>query len=443
MNFIALDVETANADMSSICQIGLAKYVDGKLDDVWDTLINPEDYFDEINVSIHGISSGDVVNSPKFVDITDRFTSLIKHQIVVCHSHFDRVAIKQAFEKHNLCQPDCTWLDTARVARRTWSEFAFRGYGLKNICNHIGYQYKAHNALEDAKASAFLLISAIKKTNIDLNGWLTRVDKPIANCEQIKRDGNLEGPLFGEVIVFTGSLSIPRSKAAEIASKIGCKVQDSVTKETTILVVGDQDIQKLNGNSKSTKHKKAETLINQGQSIRILCETDFKELVNLTPDIEIESNPKTHDTIINQDRFLVADEHLKYFKMVKEILIKNQKNIDYLSCSYTGDYLDINTFYDFIRINIKNKVKYVLSHYSQREVCSYWKEARCEQAAKRERGITRIFIDSIEELMFLEKMVLNDFDRAMESLETYRKNVKCGEKNVTKYLKSCSIQKVI
>lgn len=73
MNFIALDVETANADMSSICQIGLAKYVDGKLDDVWDTLINPEDYFDEINVSIHGISSGDVVNSPKFVDITDRF----------------------------------------------------------------------------------------------------------------------------------------------------------------------------------------------------------------------------------------------------------------------------------------------------------------------------------------------------------------------------------
>jgi hypothetical protein len=97
--------------------------------------------------------------------------------------------------------------------------------------------------------------------------------------------------------------------------------------------LADKDIKKLNGNSKSTKLKKAETLISQGQSIRILCETDFKELVNLTPDIEIESNPKTHDTIINQDRFLVADEHLKYFKMVKEILIKNQKNIDYLSCS--------------------------------------------------------------------------------------------------------------
>jgi DNA polymerase III epsilon subunit-like protein len=27
MDFIALDVETANADKSSICQIGIAKYI--------------------------------------------------------------------------------------------------------------------------------------------------------------------------------------------------------------------------------------------------------------------------------------------------------------------------------------------------------------------------------------------------------------------------------
>jgi len=31
MNFVAIDVETVNADMGSICQIGLAKFVDGQL----------------------------------------------------------------------------------------------------------------------------------------------------------------------------------------------------------------------------------------------------------------------------------------------------------------------------------------------------------------------------------------------------------------------------
>lgn len=33
MEFVAIDVETANADMASICQIGLAKYKDGNLEE--------------------------------------------------------------------------------------------------------------------------------------------------------------------------------------------------------------------------------------------------------------------------------------------------------------------------------------------------------------------------------------------------------------------------
>jgi DNA polymerase-3 subunit epsilon len=53
-----------------------------------------------------------------------------------------------------------------------------------------------------------------------------------------------------------------------------------VTKKTTLLVVGDQDIKKLGGNEKSSKHRKAEELIQQGHAIRILCESDFRFLVS-------------------------------------------------------------------------------------------------------------------------------------------------------------------
>ena len=48
-----------------------------------------------------------------------------------------------------------------------------------------------------------------------------------------------------------------------------------MTKKTTLLVVGDQDISKLLGKKKSSKHLKAEELKTKGQKIRILKESDF------------------------------------------------------------------------------------------------------------------------------------------------------------------------
>jgi len=43
MNFVAIDVETANSDMASICQIGIAKFENGILVEEWVSLVNPED----------------------------------------------------------------------------------------------------------------------------------------------------------------------------------------------------------------------------------------------------------------------------------------------------------------------------------------------------------------------------------------------------------------
>ena len=56
MTFNAIDVETANYSRSSICQIGIAKVVDGAVVDRWSTLVNPEDEFIGHLTRIHGIS---------------------------------------------------------------------------------------------------------------------------------------------------------------------------------------------------------------------------------------------------------------------------------------------------------------------------------------------------------------------------------------------------
>jgi DNA polymerase-3 subunit epsilon len=53
----------------------------------------------------------------------------------------------------------------------------------------------------------------------------------------------------------------------------------NVTKKTTILVVGEQDISLLAGHDKSIKHRKAELLALEGQPIRIIRESDFDALI--------------------------------------------------------------------------------------------------------------------------------------------------------------------
>ncbi len=49
MNFVAVDVETANSKLSSICQIGIAEFQSGTLTHKWQSLVHPEDDFDGIN----------------------------------------------------------------------------------------------------------------------------------------------------------------------------------------------------------------------------------------------------------------------------------------------------------------------------------------------------------------------------------------------------------
>lgn len=128
MQFVAIDVETANADMGSICQIGLARFVDGSLADEWCTLVDPEDYFDEMNISVHGIEPGMVRGQPKLPQIADRLRATLENTVSVCHTHFDRIALGRAYGKYNLNPISTTWLDSARVVRRTWKDLAWKGY---------------------------------------------------------------------------------------------------------------------------------------------------------------------------------------------------------------------------------------------------------------------------------------------------------------------------
>lgn len=278
MEFVAIDVETANPDLASICQVGVVVFGPSGPLRTWKSLVDPEDEFNDVNVSIHGIDADAVSGAPRFGSVFEPLRALLNGRIVVSHTAFDRVSITRAAARYSLPPVDCRWLDTARVARRAWDRFSKTGYGLANIAEWCGISFIHHRAEEDARAAGEILLRAIADTGISLEDWLVRSTQPISGSSSITRDGDPTGPLAGEVVVFTGTLTILRKEAADRAAACGCDVASSVTKNTTLLIVGDQDVRKLSGHEKSSKHRKAEALISGGQAIRILGESDFAHM---------------------------------------------------------------------------------------------------------------------------------------------------------------------
>jgi DNA polymerase III subunit epsilon len=192
------------------------------------------------------------------------------------------VSIGRATDKYR-CDPwRITWLDSARISRRSWPDrFASTGYGLASVASFLGIEFSHHNALEDARAAGLIVCRAAETTGLGMEEWLERVKKPIFldTAGAISLDGNPEGAFCGEAIVFTGALEIPRREAAALAAKAGFDVLPGVSKKTSVLVVGNQDARKLHGHKISSKHKKAEELIKAGHLIQIITEADFFSLV--------------------------------------------------------------------------------------------------------------------------------------------------------------------
>ena len=86
LTFNSIDVETANADRASICQIGIVHVREGEIADQWQTLVNPEDWFDPWNVSIHGIEETDVGNSPALPEVRAELRARLRGSVLVSHT---------------------------------------------------------------------------------------------------------------------------------------------------------------------------------------------------------------------------------------------------------------------------------------------------------------------------------------------------------------------
>ncbi|MCY4262416.1 MAG: 3'-5' exonuclease [Candidatus Dadabacteria bacterium] len=172
LNFTAVDVETANSDVSSICQVGIAVVRSSRITHVWTQLVDPRDFFDPYNTAVHGIDYDMVRGSPRFYEICERISEYLR-ETVVSHTFFDQRALSKAFTQCGKPLRWETWVDSAQVARRAWPEkYALRGYSLANIASDLGIRFRHHDAGEDARAAAQIVLKAYKETPSGINPLL-------------------------------------------------------------------------------------------------------------------------------------------------------------------------------------------------------------------------------------------------------------------------------
>jgi len=91
---------------------------------------------------------------------------------------------------------------------------------------------------------------------------------------------NINHPLFGKNIVFTGELkSLDRKIAMQKVVDLGAVVKSGVSAKTDFVVVGIQDKALVGASGISTKESKAYELKSKGHNIQVVNEQDFLKML--------------------------------------------------------------------------------------------------------------------------------------------------------------------
>lgn len=164
-NFVAVDVETANRQPSSICAIGAVKVVDGTITQRFYELVKPEPEYHSryLTEQVHGIDASMTQNAPTFDAVWRHLQNIIGYYPLVAHNKvFDERCIKAAFRTYGMDYPDYTFLCTLQKARRHIPRTLCQSFSLPCLCNFLGIPFNDHhNALADAEACAKIAMAIL------------------------------------------------------------------------------------------------------------------------------------------------------------------------------------------------------------------------------------------------------------------------------------------
>lgn len=288
LNFVAVDFETANRSHTSMCAVGAVRVREGVVVETFSSRIHPPegfDHFEPANIRVHEIDSDAVAQAPSWLDVYPAFRDFVGDDVVVGHNAaFDTSVLLNTCGAYDIDLPTLSVVCTLQLAR---AALRLPSYSLPWVASHLGVpQFDHHDPLEDARASAAVLIAlagsddlatAVTRLSVPITATWTERDDALFAELSADEDSPIGTGFSGEVVCFTGALKMMvRDRARELVVEQGGTWQGSVTKTTSILVTGDLDESTFRpGAAFSSKLAKAFAQVEAGQRLEIITEEAF------------------------------------------------------------------------------------------------------------------------------------------------------------------------
>ena len=151
--FVAIDFETTGLYPTSdrIIEIGAVRFTGGKIEDRFQSLVNPGIPIGTDASRVSGISDKDVADAPSIDQVLDRYLAFIDRRVLVAHNApFDVGFLRAAIHEASLPDIENPIVDTLTLAMKAFPRR--RSYGLQNLAQELGLPLnQAHRALDDAE----------------------------------------------------------------------------------------------------------------------------------------------------------------------------------------------------------------------------------------------------------------------------------------------------
>lgn len=284
-DYCVLDTETTGRSSyyDEIIEIGILKIRNNEIVDRYSQLIKPEYNINPFITNLTGITNEMVKDMPSIDSVMNDVLSFIGDDVIIGHNtSFDIRFLNAGFN----IELDNQYMDTLQFARKLFPEL--EQHRLIDLTAYLGLSNSAHRSIADCISTKELYDSikdTMNKRGVEIQDlWAESANGgkgiDIKSIHPTEVEIDEDNFFYNRHVVFTGKLEkMVRKDAMQIVVNLGGILDNSVTKSTNYLILGNNDYNAILKGEKSSKHKKAEKLKLSGQDIEIIDEFTFYDLL--------------------------------------------------------------------------------------------------------------------------------------------------------------------
>lgn len=169
LNFTAIDFETANRSPASPCSVGMVRVREGEIVDSLSMMFRPpfpNDYFQQTNIGIHGITPEMVREAPEWEEAIIELMLFAETDTLIAHNAgFDIGVLRASAEAINFDLPNYSYGCSLRMSRKTYN---LESYRLNSVAYAVGHEeFNHHDALADSDACARIVLHMANRHEVD------------------------------------------------------------------------------------------------------------------------------------------------------------------------------------------------------------------------------------------------------------------------------------